>query len=259
MTAVVAEERYVQQRTRPDGETFTRELIAEIGWIRLPGLDDAIAVREVLRVQGEPTAQRGRLLRLLESADGEIESLAAAMLDESATHNLAPGTLNINFPTFPITYLRTRFVDGSRWRLRGEEGGRFLLEFRERRRPTVVRTPEGGHLRGQGQFWIDEATGRVERGEVRVAGVRHTAVLPERTPGVTTLPPAPSPRGPAKVSYECAVGFDHDSGLNLWVPKEMSDAFERHDGRITERVTGEATYSNYRRFTTGGRLVTPER
>jgi hypothetical protein len=259
MTAIVAEERYVQRRTQPDDERLTRELISEIGWIRLPGLDDAIAVREVMQVDGQPTAQRGRLRRLLEGPDTQNRLSVTAILDESATHNVASGTLNINFPTFPLTYLRERFVDGSRWQLREADGGSRLIEFRERRRLTVVRTPAGEHLRAQGQYWFDEATGRVERCEVRVEGVHRTAALPERSPGVTTLPPAPGSSGSARASYNTAVTFQHDARLDLWVPTQMSDGFERRDGRITERVTGDATYSNYRRFQTSGRLVSPGR
>ena len=46
---------------------------------------------------------------------------------------------------------------------------------------------------------------------------------------------------------------ERDSRLQLLLPREMEETY----GLDVEVVHGRATYRNYRRFETGGRLVTP--
>jgi hypothetical protein len=242
MTAVVAEERYRQELTSPVSGTVTRELVSEIGWLRLEGLDDAIAVRDVLEVDGRATGREHSLRRLLENPATAAESMVSKLLAQSAAHNLGAESRNINFPTFPLVYLRQRHRGRSRWRLRSREGPRVVLEFEERGRPTIVRSAEGEHHRGQGRFWIDTGSGRVERCEVRVSRLR------ERFGPLARLP---------TTSHESRVTFVEAPAVALWVPSVMTDVFQSGDGRATLRIAGEAAYSNYRRFRTGARLVSP--
>ena len=242
MTSVVAEERYRQELTSVPSGRVTRELVSEIGWLRLEGLDDAIAVRDVLKVDGRATAGEHSLRSLLENPAAAAESMVAKLLAQSAAHNLGAESRNINFPTFPLVYLRHRHAQRSRWRVTAREGPRTVLEFEERGRPTIVRSAEGEHLRGQGRFWIDEDSGRVERCEVRVSGLRHRIGSRDRVP---------------TASHESRVTFVEAPAVTLWVPSIMTDVFQSGTGRATLRIAGEATYSNYRRFRTGARLVSP--
>jgi hypothetical protein len=50
------------------------------------------------------------------------------------------------------------------------------------------------------------------------------------------------------------VEYQRDARLQVLVPSEMEESY----GLDIEVVHGRATYRNYRRFETGGRLVTPE-
>ena len=87
---------------------MVRRLVSEIAWIHLPRLQDAIAIREVIEIDGRPTEGERRLGRLLQDPDLDAESEVTSLLDASAGHNLDSGSRNINFPTFPLVYLRER-------------------------------------------------------------------------------------------------------------------------------------------------------
>ena len=243
MTAVVAEERYRQELTAVSVGRLTRELVSEIGWLSLAGLGDAIAVRDVLEVDGHPTKREHSLRRLLEHPEAVVESMVSNLLAQSAAHNLGAESRNINFPTFPLVYVRHRHAGRSRWRVAALEGMRAVLEFKERERPTIVRSPQGEHLRGHGRVWIDEASGRVERCEVRVDSLRRSFGFHGDRVHTAT--------------HESTVVFAAEAAVALWVPSRMTDTYQVGSGRETVRIAGEATYSRYRRFRTGARLVTP--
>lgn len=274
LVSIVGEERYEQWSDERSREEARRVIRSQIGWVHLARVNDTLAVREVLNVEdasvrrpgptsssvpAEPTpgAPTGpsRLRELLTVPADQIESNVRALLDESAAHNLAPGTRNVNFPTFSLAYLRPDHVGRSRWKMEKRDGPLLILSFEERRRPALVRSETGYPLRGRGRFWIDPATGRVERSEVRLAG---------REP-VVTASGAPIPgQGPATLEgrpvmvefhYEQHITFARDPRLDLWLPERMTDVYERSGGQTYQRIKGEATYSGYRRFETAGRVI----
>jgi hypothetical protein len=53
-----------------------------------------------------------------------------------------------------------------------------------------------------------------------------------------------------------AVEFEHDRAVNLTVPTRLDEVFFAPPHG---QGTGEAAYSNYRRFTTSGRVLPPGR
>jgi hypothetical protein len=59
---------------------------------------------------------------------------------------------------------------------------------------------------------------------------------------------------PTLMDVSITVDFQRDLKLELWVPSRME---ERYDDS-GESTTCSARYSNFRRFETSGRLVTPE-
>jgi hypothetical protein len=59
------------------------------------------------------------------------------------------------------------------------------------------------------------------------------------------------------VSYQLKATFSADERLGIWLPERMQDVYAGSAPGRQTHVTGEATYSNYRRFQTGGRLVIP--
>ena len=53
------------------------------------------------------------------------------------------------------------------------------------------------------------------------------------------------------------VDYQHDPKLAMWVPSRMQEEYVVR-GSAYDRIDCVATYSNFRRFETFGRLVTPK-
>lgn len=240
LVAVVADEHYVQTAGAldADGGDGDREhvLHAEFAWIHLPALQETIGVRDVLRVDGHAVADGSRLHALLEHPQQDATQEIRAILAESARHNIGALERNFNFPTFPLVYLRRSENSRTRWHA-DSDGVASTLRFDEREHSTVVRTTDGAPTRATGQFTVDAASGRVLRCDIRL-----------------DLPPSRRPPG---AEYRIRVEFAYDGRIDLWVPVLMIEQVGRTRGSAPERadVVGQATYSNYRRYQTAGRVL----
>jgi hypothetical protein len=246
LPAIVGSELYQQRAEQHKSARLLhreeRTLHSTVAWVHLPLRVDTIAVREVVQVNETGVHASFQLRRLLEGPTEQLEADVRKLLDESAAHNLAAGSRNINFPTFPLVYLRSPYVDRGRWRIGGREGTSVLLDFEERGRPTAVRSPMGDSLRGKGRFWVDEKSGRIHRIEIRVAGRRITGQGSRQT-------------SVAEVSYQANITFSAETHLGLWLPAAMIDIYDQFGGVHRLKVDGQASYSNYRRFETSGRVL----
>ncbi len=128
-----------------------------------------------------------------------------AIIRESARYNIGRVTRTVNTPLLPLMFLdaanQPRFTfkrhtastpvlrdspsrevtDAPMFRVSTEL---WAIEYRERRRNTIVRTPQGEDLPVRGRFWINPETGAVLISEI-VAQVRrpdrdHHGELPVR-------------------------------------------------------------------------------
>jgi hypothetical protein len=55
------------------------------------------------------------------------------------------------------------------------------------------------------------------------------------------------------------VDYRRDAKLDLWVPGRMHEIYQRSfESTILERIDCVATYSNFRRFETSGRMIVPK-
>jgi hypothetical protein len=74
-----------------------------------------------------------------------------------------------------LEFLLPRHQDRFRFRLSkvtAAQGTEIAeITFEERRRPTMIRTPEGDDVEARGTFWIDPVTGRVLKSELRTGDV----------------------------------------------------------------------------------------
>jgi hypothetical protein len=251
LATVVAEERYVQElavnrwprnedgtiviapgASVPPTERTTRVLLSEYALARAPGGQTWTGFRDTFEVDGKPVRDRdARLLGLL--AEGSAESSAQAMriTRENARFNLGTEFVlrTINVPPLVLDLIHPRNRSRLRFSQRGEdtvEGTRvWIVGYEERTRPTLIRTPQGRDQVAKGTVAVDPASGRILR----------TALTWEN-----------GPAGSIEVEYR------HDEHVGALVPATMVEQYRR-SGAAT--ITGRATYTNYRRFQTSGRLV----
>jgi hypothetical protein len=230
---LVATESMSQRASRSPGSTDGvehRVWIAEVAWVRLAD-DEAIAVRDVLEVDGQSVAaERSRLVHLLHGARRGTWGQARALLNEGARHNLVSGTRNFNLPTVALFFLHPERQSRFAWKGRVPRDASWPwpepveIEFRERSRPTLIRGAGGEQIYSRGRMWLN-ADGTVVRTELRLEIER------------------------VKYTLDTRFAFTHDVGLV--VPVALEEHYEAPDGS----VVSSATYSNYRRYQTGARLV----
>lgn len=204
-----------------------RRWVADLAWVELPDEPEAIAFRDVIEVDGDPLpGGRPRLIDLLHGGRGGTWAAARAILDAGARYNLAPGSRNFNLPTVALFFLHPERRPRFAWKRRGPPSDALWeVEFRERERPTVIRGSGGQQVYSRGRVWIDPATGVVRRTRLRVRVERVDCTLE------TTFALVPA--------------------LQLTLPVALEERYSGPDGS----VLSAATYSDYRRFQTGARLI----
>lgn len=229
---LVATETLVQELTAQGdglaGVPFRRRSVAEFAWVTLPDVVDPIGFRDVIEVDGQAVGPgRKRLVELLHSSQQASWVQARAILQEGARHNLSPGSRNFNLPTVAMFFLLPELQGRFSWKRRTETSAPvWELEFRERRRPTLIRQTDGRPVFSRGRVWIEAATGAVLR---------------------TNLTLKMDPIG----GYTLTTRFEWVAAIDLMLPIRLDELYATPD----QVVTGSATYTNYRRFQTGARLL----
>jgi hypothetical protein len=234
LEAIVAEERYAQRSSTTGNSAVSRTLRSD--FMLLPGGSGEpawFAFRDVFEVDGEAVeSSRGRLEGWLAASRPSFMHKARALALEQARYNVGPIVRTINVPTLALEILMPHRQDRFRFRQQGTEridgADVHVVTFEERRRPTLIRTPEGRDLPASGRLWIEPTSGRVIRTELQT--------------GQT---------GRDRVEATIRVSYTLVSRLELWLPASMT---ERYVGRGTE-ILCEATYSNFRRFETDARII----
>jgi hypothetical protein len=227
---VVAEERYRQWAE--EGPTYrrwkTERILRSDFALTLTPERNRVGYRDTFEVDGSPVRDRDeRLERLL---SGGAVGQAARIAEQNARFNLAQHlvTRTINVPTLALEMMHPRMRNRFRVRRTGADAldGRlgWLIEFRERERPTLVRTPEGRDQPSRVVALVDIQTGEVLQ----------TILTWEHVKGSIT------------------VSYGHAPRIPVPVPIRMA---ERYVTRTGELVAGEATYANFRQFETSVRVV----
>jgi hypothetical protein len=242
LSGIVAEETYVQEARRV-GTAKTRgvqrrELKSDLLLVRPTNADRYVEFRDVFEVDGLAVRDRkDRLTALFITPTAETANQLKAIIDESARYN--PGSIyrNINTPMLALSFVSEHFQRRFRFSLSNRRDPRrpapvatgsaplfrvssemWVLSFRERDRPTVIRTTRGADFPSAGRLWIDPETGTVLMTEL---------VMENRDMQATIT-----------VSYqsEPLLGFN--------VPVAMQ---EQYHGR-TEHLEGIARYGRFRQF-----------
>lgn len=208
----------------------THTIQSEFLFVRLPDDDQTwLGFRDVQRVNGRrvDAARRAAIDVPGETGLDRWQRLS----EESARYNIGAPARTTNVPTFALVVLhprnRARFSFTSRLESRARDP-RCVVVFQETSSPTIVRSAIGAALPASGSFLVEPSSGRIEQSELVVGS------------------------DAAGVASQTTVTYALDKRLRLWLPKEMHEVYV---SRGSERVTGVAKYSNYRRGDVAVRIV----
>jgi hypothetical protein len=257
LSGIVAEEHYIQNvealdaraspsvPSRPD--VTHRELRSDLVLVHAERSDEYVQFRDVFEVDGQPVRDRNDRLLLLFTRPGEATTTQTRRIaDESARYNIGEILRNINVPVLPLRFLNP----ANRWRfkfsLKSRSAGPsvtaglpqsptfrvstevWVIEYRETESRTMIRTAGERDLPSRGRFWIEPSTGRVLMSEFIAAN--------------------------SDVQSRIDVSYQSEPLVGLYVPVEMHESYTERN--YPYRITGTATYSDYRRF---DRVIPPDR
>jgi hypothetical protein len=213
-----------------DARTLTSEMLLT----RLPDRRTWLTVRNVLTVDGEAVPDsEDRLERAL--AESGSAGVLRTLADEGARFNLGRIRRNVNDPTLALRFLARETQAGFAFSLAGREAiadvDTWKLAFVERRTPSLVRNARNEDLPATGSIWLSVADGAV---------VRTTVAMTDKR---------------AHLQATGVVDYQRERKLDMWVPAQMVERYIQRAGKIEERIVCTASYSDFRRFETSGRLV----
>jgi hypothetical protein len=218
-----------------------RRTRAEMLFLWLPDEAVWLTVRNVMNVDGKDVVgSRNRLNDALDETGGQRLTRLRRLVDESARFNVGRTFRNFNYPTLVLSFLdpalqpRFTFTLAGRERIRGTDS--WKINYAERTTPTVIQG-DGFDRVSRGTVWIADHDSVVVRTRLDL-----------RIPGVDSS---------AWATVE--VDYQRDSKLDMWLPTHMHETYmEMRASTVSENIGGEATYSNFRRFETSGRVVPPQ-
>jgi hypothetical protein len=217
------------------GTQFTRatsrRLESEMLFISADANATWLTVRDVISVDGKPVPRH--LPALLASKDVRIRDLRA-LSEENGKYNIGAIARNFNEPTLALLFLdpryrsRFEFSDGGSELVDGQPARR--IRFSETATPTVIQS-QRRDVRASGALLVEPSTGRVLRTElILLQDQRNT-------------------RGIINVSYGM------NARLGRLVPVEMREWYGYLKSTPDQGINCTATYTDFRRFETSGRVV----
>jgi hypothetical protein len=238
--SVVVREESGRTRSREQrqirSETVFAWLLEQQSWLtarKVLSVDGALVPDSKERIDaalGENTEDRNARLRRLR--------------DEGARFDIGRIYRNFNDPTFVLQFLAPAFQSRFVFTMVGIEKDSWRVAFSERALPAVIQTPTA-NLLANGTVWISRADTTIVRTQLVV-----------RDPVANT-------------TAEISVDYRFDPRLGIAVPVRMAEIYNATIRNVApagslqmfltwrEHIECLATYSNYRRFETSGRLVPP--
>ena len=238
LTSVVASETSRQEMLvrSPDPRTPAgRTMKSEMFFMFSPAEHEWMAVRDVNEVDGKPVENPPDLKNAL--ATVPLLKVARTLKAYSSRYNIGRIQRNFGEPTLSLLVLDANHRENfgfAATRTEQKSGATLVtLYFRERGSQTLLHDLDGTPVPSEGELVVEAGSGRIRQ-----------AVLRARL-GV--------------VQAELATTYQLDPKLELWVPVTFRERYEEYsyDGsttRVTEGVRCEATYSNFRRFESFGRI-----
>jgi hypothetical protein len=247
LTSVLADEDYQQQvvsQTPLDKSMPNkRRLRSEVFFMFAPASGDWMAMRDVISMDGTVLVQRPNLREALRTLP-PVE-VARTFKSYNSRFNLGRALRNFNEPTLSLLLLDDRYRPNVKFTRKGVKRGRdgawVTVGFAENAGPhTLIRDLSQKPAPAKGEFEVEAGTGRVRRAHM-----------------VTVIGASPASLG---MTAELTTTYAPDERLAIWVPVTFAEHYQSGetmsfapDPRIKlattfEKIRGEATYSNYRRF-----------
>jgi hypothetical protein len=225
-----------------------RKLRADVALVASPHGDVWFAFRDVFEVDGKPLRDRkNRVERALEDSPATARAELDRMSAESKRYNLGSIARNVNVPTLALMTLMPANQKGMAFQKKGEkkvDGVRaWVVAFTETQRPTIVTTAENKPMPARGELSVDPATGQILKTRIVWDSLDAFGDMKEHPERYSSFP-----------RIEIEVIYRHEPKLDMWVPVEMKELYDRQ----VEVVTCTATYSNFRRFETDVKLLVPK-
>lgn len=205
LSGIVAEETYWQHVEDRSSRLFVsqrRELRSDLLLVRPVGADRYIEFRDVFEVDGVSVRDREERLTslFLDPPPGAARQLQR-VIEESARYNIGRFTRTMNTPLLTASFLLPNYQRRFTFARREREGRDvWVIQFRERQKPTLIRTPRGDNLSTEGRLWLDASTGAVTRSELIVEDRQFKAVV--------------------------NVGYALEPALGFLAPSEMREVYE---------------------------------
>ena len=213
-----------------------RAIESEMLFTWLPDERSWLAVRNAVKVdRREIAGSTDRLTRAL--SDPARLSRLRQLADEGARFNIGTIFRNFNDPTFVLRFLDPALQPRFAFSLSRKETIRHALAWKiafvERERPALTQSSSGNDLPASGSVWLNAANGAVVKTSVALHDIR------------------------TGMSAQIAVDFDPNPALGFAPPSQMTESYSQVAGDVEERITCLATYTNFRRFSTSGRIIQP--
>lgn len=245
LSSVVATEHYFQEYSSTSlGRRLSsgrRQLTSEFLFLRLPDYDDWVALRDVRMVDGrEVQADSQRLVERLVPATDAALAEAKRISDANARFNIGETPRTVNVPTVALNLLAPRNHARLRFQRPVEETfdnqPAWRIDFTETARPTTIRTREGENQPARGAVWLARDSGAIVGTRLLLGG---------------------DTRGVDVVVTTIQVTYTMEPSLGFPVPVTMTESYYRpsQGDAYTYRISARATYSDFKRFQAGGRLV----
>lgn len=233
---VLSDEQYEQRLfARSPVPVTSRTITSEMMFLWVSNEKTWLAVRNVLMVDGRSANDSAERLDRLLRSDALIGIKKLRRIrDESARFNLGTIHRNFNDPMFPLRFFepenQQRFVfslSGQRT-VSGIAGS--MLTFDEAASPTFIQD-DGRDLPSHGRVWSGP-DGAILRTQLQVGDAQ------------------------ARLTGSIVVDYVREPKLAMLVPVGMREFYSATPvGGVTERIEGEARYSNFRQFLTSARIV----
>jgi hypothetical protein len=217
---VVAEESYKQEITSPRRK---RQLKSDLMLVKYPGAEGWLIFRDTFEVDGKSVrSEPERLTKLFVEPPDNAMRRAREITTASEKYNLARiGT--INNPLLVLALQQEENHDRFRYTVGGMEKSLGpdvrVLQFQEFRTPSFIKLDGNADVFTSGLLYVQQATGRIVKTQLNIG---------KRGSGI-----------------EIQTTFQRDPMLEIDVPVLLKEWYP--DGQGGD-ITGEATYSRFRRF-----------